>query len=239
MSIQWRFISLLALIVGEATLLVSPGPTRLFSFFLPRRLIYQHILFLRQLFISTSFALAQLLPLVFPVDSSEVNAMPNEEYVRAREKMVKEVAELTPLLERIGEVTRNGDAEMRRLQGTEYRPLMIERASLYPLFEKRVAREGEEEVEEEAGMKEEREKMNLEIIKMNESLTERNVEVDKWNDLKAEELKARMVESYGDFMFKMTDEGQAIWNRITLEDLQKKGLIPGGPTAEVEGAEAK
>lgn len=101
----------------------SPSPT--FSFVFPDRLPYQHIALLRQLFISTSMAMSQFGPLLFPETPSPFAASSSalsedERYTRA----VADLDGLKPLIERLMRMTAQAELEASALQSLELRPLL-------------------------------------------------------------------------------------------------------------------
>jgi hypothetical protein len=72
--LQWRWILFFTLLVAEVALLTTPSPslsnrhiTILHKFF-PQRVVYQHILFLHQLFMFLNVALLRVTPYLIPVD---------------------------------------------------------------------------------------------------------------------------------------------------------------------------
>ncbi|KAF9012683.1 hypothetical protein BDQ17DRAFT_1344433, partial [Cyathus striatus] len=81
----WRYILFAALLLTELSLLLSPTPSpsttftllpnpneriqpSIFTLFFPRRVIYQNVLFLHQLFMFMSVALSRVAPQLFPVE---------------------------------------------------------------------------------------------------------------------------------------------------------------------------
>ncbi|KAJ8296932.1 Chaperone protein DnaJ [Rhodotorula toruloides] len=121
----WRYLSLALCLSLEFHLLFRSSPSPTFSFVFPYRLPYQHITLLRQLFISTSMAMSQLGPLLFP-DTPALFAAPSsapsetEQYARA----VADVDSLKPLVERLMRLTAQAELEASALQSLELRPLM-------------------------------------------------------------------------------------------------------------------
>ncbi|BGO96618.1 Chaperone DNAJ [Rhodotorula toruloides ATCC 204091] len=121
----WRYLSLALCLSLEFHLLFRSSPSPTFSFVFPHRLPYQHIALLRQLFISTSMAMSQLGPLLFPETPTHFAAASPasseaEQYARA----VADVDSLKPLIERLMRVTAQAELEASVLQSLELRPLM-------------------------------------------------------------------------------------------------------------------
>ncbi|GAA5994808.1 uncharacterized protein JCM10292_004364 [Rhodotorula paludigena] len=114
----WRYLTLALCLSLEYHLLLRSTPSPTFSFFFPRRLPYEHTALLRQLFISTSMAMSQLAPLLFPTPpplSSEQDA-----HARA----LADAEQLAPLLQRLARLTATAEAETAALQSLELRPLL-------------------------------------------------------------------------------------------------------------------
>ena len=80
---QWRYLLFFTLLASEVYLVLSPSsfemypnkyvfvdtlpPTTTFLHFLfPERTVYEHVLFLRQIFIFLSVAMSRVLPVLFP-----------------------------------------------------------------------------------------------------------------------------------------------------------------------------
>ncbi|BGP21644.1 chaperone DnaJ [Rhodotorula toruloides] len=121
----WRYLSLALCLSLEVHLLFRSSPSPTFSFVFPHRLPYQHIALLRQLFISTSMAMSQVGPLLFPdtatpFDGSSFDSSETEQYARA----IADAVSIKPLIERLMRLTAQAELEASALQSLELRPLM-------------------------------------------------------------------------------------------------------------------
>ncbi|CAG8633496.1 16747_t:CDS:1, partial [Racocetra persica] len=64
----WRFVVFFAIACLEASMILHPNPPFITSLFLSRWVIFEQIIILRQLFITTFIALSQIGPVLFPSD---------------------------------------------------------------------------------------------------------------------------------------------------------------------------
>jgi hypothetical protein len=118
---QWRYLTLALTFCTEFMLILRPAPSPLFDFLLPNRLPYEHIAFLRQFFISSSMAMSQLAPLLFP-PPPQLQGTPEEQ---AAARAMADAEALRPLLQRLAALTAQADAEAMAMQQHELRPLFV------------------------------------------------------------------------------------------------------------------
>ncbi|GAA6001652.1 hypothetical protein JCM10207_002249 [Rhodosporidiobolus poonsookiae] len=121
----WRYLALFLSFSLELHFLLRPTPSPTFSLLFPRRLTFEHVALLRQIFISTSMAMSQLAPLLFPSppssSSSDAGAGEGED---ALARALADAEQLKPLLQRLAQLTATADAEAYALQQLELRPLV-------------------------------------------------------------------------------------------------------------------
>lgn len=101
----------------------TESPT--FSLLFPHRLPFEHVSILRQIFISTSMAMSQLAPVLFPPapeTAASASSAPNESDSLAA--ALRDADELKPLLTRLTQLTTTAEAEAIALQQLELRPLL-------------------------------------------------------------------------------------------------------------------
>lgn len=94
-------------------------PDSLLSTIFPSRLPFEHIALVRQAFLSSSMALSQLGPLLFP-PSEEDDGAAADPVARAQ----REAARVGPSLRRLGEAVAAAEGEVRAMQGVELRAVM-------------------------------------------------------------------------------------------------------------------
>ena len=114
---QWRYILLALIAVYEMLFILNPSPapqasstlssalfsdptdeahTTLFTFFWPRRVAYQHIRFLHSLFVLCSFALSNVVPVLFPSLATEMQEMQILKGAQQILAHANAIAQLTP-----------------------------------------------------------------------------------------------------------------------------------------------
>ncbi|GAA5944008.1 hypothetical protein JCM1841_005390 [Sporobolomyces salmonicolor] len=120
----WRYLSLFLCLALELHLLLRASPSPTFSFFFPSRLTYEHIALLRQLFISSSMAMSQLSPLLFPPSPLHLAPSGSSEEQQAMARALADADALKPLLQRLAVLTASAEAEGLALQRLELRPLL-------------------------------------------------------------------------------------------------------------------
>ncbi|GAA5922530.1 J domain-containing protein [Sporobolomyces koalae] len=117
----WRYLVLGLCVSLEFHFLFRPAPSATFSFLFPNRLTFEHIILLRQLFISISMAMSQLSPILFPLpvsaESSEAQAL---------QLALEDAERLKPLLSRIAQLQAAAEIEAVGLQHLELRPLLLQ-----------------------------------------------------------------------------------------------------------------
>ncbi|GAA5870172.1 hypothetical protein JCM1840_001582 [Sporobolomyces johnsonii] len=122
----WRYLSLFLCLALEFHLLLRASPSPTFSFFFPSRLTYEHIALLRQLFISSSMAMSQLSPLLFPPSPLHLASSGSSEEQQAMARALADADALKPLLQRLAVLTASAEAEVVALQRLELRPLLLD-----------------------------------------------------------------------------------------------------------------
>ncbi|GAA5986833.1 hypothetical protein JCM11641_007811 [Rhodosporidiobolus odoratus] len=152
----WRYLALFLSLSLEFHLLLRPTPSPTFSVIFPSRLTYEHISLLRQLFISTSLAMSQLAPLLFPTphsspsSSSSSGAVPEGEAALAA--ALADAEKLKPLLTRLAQLAHLAEVETATLQALELQPLLSRpssSSSADPLAGREEERRVREEVKDE------------------------------------------------------------------------------------------
>ncbi|GAA6035158.1 hypothetical protein JCM8097_006394 [Rhodosporidiobolus ruineniae] len=118
----WRYLALCLSFALELHFLLRPFPSPTFSLVFPNRLTYEHISLHRQLFISTSMAMSQIAPLLFPAATASPGEGGTEEDAMAR--ALADAEQLKPLLQRLAQLTATAEAEAAALQQLELRPLL-------------------------------------------------------------------------------------------------------------------
>ncbi|KAI5480069.1 protein of heat shock protein DnaJ family [Pseudohyphozyma bogoriensis] len=116
----WRYFTLATTLAAEFSLVLSSAPSPLLSLIIPNRLTFEHVQVLRQLFISSSMAFSQLVPLLFPNDPS--SSTPAE---HAAHLAMQDAESLRPLIQRLAEVSALVEKETESLQAMEITPLLV------------------------------------------------------------------------------------------------------------------
>ncbi|GAA5899989.1 hypothetical protein JCM6882_007019 [Rhodosporidiobolus microsporus] len=116
----WRYLSLFLTLSLEFHFLLRPYPSPTFSLLFPSRLTYQHISLLRQIFISSSMAMSQIAPMLFPPSRSTSPDETEDPLARA----VADAEQLKPLLVRLTQLVATAEAEASAMQALELRPLL-------------------------------------------------------------------------------------------------------------------
>ncbi|GAA5832866.1 hypothetical protein JCM11251_000509 [Rhodosporidiobolus azoricus] len=125
----WRYLSLLLTLSLEFHFLLRPIPSPTFSLLFPSRLTYQHIALLRQIFISSSMAMSQIAPLLFPPSPAELEGGKDADpFARA----VADAEQLKPLLLRLSALVSTAESEAAAMQALELRPLLPSASSPSP-----------------------------------------------------------------------------------------------------------
>lgn len=120
-SLQWRYLSLFLCLSLELHLIVWSGESPTFSRLFPNRLTYEHVSLLRQIFISTSMAMSQLAPVLFPPAPDVSGPASEEDQVAAA---LRDADQLKPLLTRLTRLAATAEAELLALQQLELEPLV-------------------------------------------------------------------------------------------------------------------
>ncbi|GAA5849975.1 hypothetical protein JCM8547_000970 [Rhodosporidiobolus lusitaniae] len=121
----WRYLSLALCMSLEFHFLLRPFPSPTFSLLFPSRLTFEHISLLRQIFISSSLAMSQITPLLFPTNPSLESAGPAAYEEDALARAFADADQLKPLLQRLVNLTTAAEAEAAALQALELRPLFV------------------------------------------------------------------------------------------------------------------
>ncbi|KAF8331338.1 uncharacterized protein EI90DRAFT_1011016 [Cantharellus anzutake] len=123
-SAFWRYVLLAAISCAEACLILSPSfsPSSrvhyglpIISTLMPRRLPYQHVYFLHQMFVSLSVCVTQLGPILFPQHGLE--AMSDKDVIRAVGEISQRIALMGNITER--EVYRLLQSQLKIIYGAE------------------------------------------------------------------------------------------------------------------------
>jgi hypothetical protein len=115
LSLQWRFLSFFVLFTAEVSLVVDASLPRPLRHLLPSRLAFQQIDLLRQLWITVSLALNQLLPLWSPlvpgrsVEDPQVIAAIQQAVAMSRELEALALAAADEQLSLVGDRSASGN----------------------------------------------------------------------------------------------------------------------------------
>ncbi|GAA5870130.1 hypothetical protein JCM3774_002600 [Rhodotorula dairenensis] len=118
----WRYLSLFLCLALEFHLVMRSSASPVFSEIFPNRLPFEHVSILRQIFISTSMAMSQLAPVLFPPapDTSATDVPEDAQLARA----LHDADALKPLLTRLTQLAAATEAEVVALQRLELQPLL-------------------------------------------------------------------------------------------------------------------
>ncbi|GAA5980151.1 hypothetical protein JCM10908_001551 [Rhodotorula pacifica] len=118
----WRYLCLSLCFALEFHLVMRSSASPTFSALFPNRLPFEHVSILRQIFISTSMAMSQLAPVLFPPapDVSAGEATEDEQLARA----LRDADALKPLLTRLTQIAATSETEVIALQRLELQPLL-------------------------------------------------------------------------------------------------------------------
>jgi len=128
---QWKYILFVAMAALELQLIQTTHTRTLLTTLFPNRLPFQHILFLHQLFISTSIAITRVGPVIFPGLATSKAGKDNMEWIRP---VTERLVVLAQMAEK--EVSRMLAVELRAMHGVppeERADALIEAAPEKPL----------------------------------------------------------------------------------------------------------
>ena len=104
---------------------MRPSVSPVFSTLFPHRLPFEHVSLLRQIFISTSMAMSQLAPVLFPPSASDTASEADDVSEDAQiARALRDADALKPLLTRLTQIVNTTEAEIVALQRLELQPLL-------------------------------------------------------------------------------------------------------------------